>query len=246
MLNEYLKAAKNRLDIYRYNKDLSKLFMMFGSDKEGAHFYAQHYQRHFMDLRNKKLNILEIGIGGYENPKEGGESLRAWKAYFPKSRVFGIDIYDKRHLEERRIKTYKGSQIDERFLNDVAAEIGRIDIIIDDGSHYNEHVIKTFNILFPLLSSNGIYVIEDLQTSYWSNIFDQDWGGSSDLDAPYTSMNYLKSLIDGLNYEEFTLEQYRPSYYDRYIVSMHFYHNLAFIYKGINSEGSNMLGKRYL
>jgi demethylmacrocin O-methyltransferase len=58
-------------------------------------------------------------------------------------------------------------------------------------------------------------------------------------------VNFLKSLIDGLNHEEFTLEGYKPSYFDRRIVAMHFYHNLAFIQKGRNDEGSNVLGKRF-
>jgi hypothetical protein len=90
-------------------------------------------------------------------------------------------------------------------------------------------VITTFKILFPLLSLKGIYVIEDVQTSYWSEFDGINWGGSSDLTASYTSMNFFKSLIDGLNYEEFTLDEYTPTYFDKHIVAMHFYHNLIFI-----------------
>ena len=125
----------------------------------------------------------------------------------------------------------------------MAQEIGTIDIVIDDGSHYNEHVIKTFKVLFPLLGPRGIYAVEDTQTSYWSEVAGEPWGGSSDLSAPFTTMNFFKSLVDGLNFEEFTLPDYRPTYFDRHIVSMHFYHNLVFVYKGLNNEGSPMLGK---
>lgn len=133
-----------------YRNDLSKLALIYGSDKQGGHCYAQHFQRHFEALRREKLNILEIGIGGYADPKAGGASLRMWKAYFPKSRIFGIDIHDKTHHDEERIKTFQGSQIDENFLKKVVEEIGSVDIIIDDGSHYNDHVITSFRILFPL------------------------------------------------------------------------------------------------
>jgi demethylmacrocin O-methyltransferase len=194
----------------------------------------------------KKLNILEIGVGGYENPKHGGESLRMWKAYFPKSRIFGIDIHDKTYHDEHRIKTFICSQIDGKSLRNVTQEIGTVDIIIDDGSHLNDHVITTFKILFPLTNFNGIYVVEDLQTSYWDNVAGQSYGGSKDLTASHTSMNYFKGLIDGLNYEEFVCDEYTPNYFDRHIISMHFYHNLLFIYKGLNNEGSNILGKRFL
>jgi len=227
-----------------YGNDLAKLALIYGSDKEGSHYYTKHYQRHFSSYRRKRLSILEMGIGGYDDPKAGGQSLRMWKTYFPNSRVFGIDIQDKRHHEEDRIKTFRGSQVDEEFLRKVAAEIGPIDIIIDDGSHHNDHVITTFRLLFPLMSPDGIYVVEDLQTSYWSDVGGESWGGSKDLTAPHTSMNYFKSLIDGLNYEEFTIDDYTPSYLDKHIIAMHFYHNLVFIYKGLNSEGSNILGKR--
>jgi demethylmacrocin O-methyltransferase len=86
-----------------------------------------------------------------------------------------------------------------------------------------------------LLAPNGIYAIEDIQTSYWP-----DMGGTSDdLNSPNTSMSFLKSLTDGLNYAEYLRPGYAPSYYDRHIVSMHFYHNLVFLYKGQNDEGSN-------
>jgi hypothetical protein len=226
-------------------KNLSQLALMYGTDKQGRHRYAQHYQHHFEPWRRKKLNILEIGIGGYINPNAGGRSLRMWKAYFPNSRIFGIDIYDKTPHDAKRIKTFQGSQTDTSFLKRVVEEIGRVDIIIDDGSHHNEHVITSFKFLFPLLTDKGIYVVEDTQTSYWSTVQDMEYGGSSDLTAPHTSMNYLKSLTDGLNHEEFTSDEYTPTYFDKHITAMHFYHNLVFVYKGFNNEGSNVIAPRH-
>ena len=229
-----------------YRNDLAKMAAAFGTDKEGGHHYAQHYQRHFESLRRERLNILEIGIGGTAHPRLGGHSLRMWKAYFPNSRIFGIDIYDKTYHDEHRIKTFRGSQVDEEFVKKVVGEIGMVDIIIDDGSHLNDHIITTFRVLFPLMSSNGIYVVEDLQTSYWDTFAGESWDGSKDLTASHTSMNFFKRLIDGLNHDEFMLDEYQPSYFDKHIISMHFYHNLAFIYKGLNNEGSNIFGKRFL
>ena len=95
-----------------------------------------------------------------------------------------------------------------------------------------------------MLSLNGIYVIEDLQTSYWENVNGIDLDGSYDLKAEHTSMNFLKSLTDCLNYEEFPVDDYERTYFDKHIISIHFYHNLVFIYKGINNEGSNLIKKR--
>lgn len=224
---------------------LARLAILCQTDKEVSHSYSQHYQRHFEPLRRKKMNVLEIGVGGYDEPEGGGASLRMWKSYFPKSSIYGLDIYDKSFHDTKRIKTLKGSQVDETFMKNVADSIGQLDIIIDDGSHFNEHVITTFKMMFPLLAPNGIYVIEDLQTSYWTDVNGTKWDGAKDLDAKNTSMSFLKRLVDGLNYDEFTIDDFEPTYFDRNITGIHFYHNLAFIYKGKNEEGSNMLGNRF-
>jgi len=37
----------------------------------------------------------------------------------------------------------------EKFLDEVVEEIGDIHVIIDDGSHRNEHVLRIFAYLFP-------------------------------------------------------------------------------------------------
>ena len=112
------------------------------------------------------------------------------------------------------------------------AKTGTPDIVVDDGSHQNAHVIATFRFLFPLLSENGYYVIEDTQTSYWPD------GDVTDRNNPKTSMGFFKSLVDGLNWEEF-YGDYEPTPFDLQIKSIAFYHNLIVVQKGDNREGSN-------
>lgn len=238
-LNFIKKIAQLNIKLkgWYYKDNLNKLAILHHSDKFGEHFYTPHYQKHFQHLKSKKNNILEIGVGGYKHPFEGGNSLRMWKDFFRKSSIYAIDLFDKSKLEEKRIKIFKGDQSNTSFLKEVVDTIGEIDIIIDDGSHVNSHVITTFNFLFPFLKNGGIYVIEDLQTSYWPSF----GGNSKDLNDKKTSMNYFKSLVDGLNYAEFMIEGYKPSYLDKNIVSIHFYHNMVFILKGENNEGSNYL-----
>jgi hypothetical protein len=226
----------NEIRAKNVSEDLDELGRIYGSDKIGTHYYTQHYKLHFEKYREKKLNLLEIGVGGYEKPFSGGKSLRMWKKYFPSGNIYSIDIYDKSALQEERIKIFQGSQVDKEFLNRVCDEIQGIDIIIDDGSHINEHVIESFKILFPKLNDGGIYVIEDTNTSYWP-----DYGGdSNNLENPLTSMNFFKKLTDSLNHKEFLIQDYQPSYFDENIVSMHFYHNIIFIYKGKNDEKTNI------
>ena len=225
--------SQRRLKAYLIRNNLCKLAEFHGSDKWGLHRYAQHYQNHFHRYQFKTFNLLEIGVGGHDNPNIGGASLRMWKSYFPTAKIFAVDIFDKKPQEEDRIKIFKGSQADGDFLRWVVAQMGGVDIVIDDGSHLNEHVALSFDALFPILSDGGVYAIEDLQTSYWP-----EFGGSEDPLVSGTSIFRLKSMIDGLNWEEF--RNFRASgHYDQIISSLNFYHNLCFINKGSNTEGSN-------
>jgi len=217
-----------------FTHNLPLLAKIYKSDKWGSHYYAKHYQTHFKHLKFKRVKLFEIGVGGYHFPYIGGSSLRMWKRYFPFGKIFSLDIYDKKFVEEHRIKIFQGSQTDVHVLENIINVIGEPDIIIDDGSHINEHVITSFEYLFPKLKQNGIYVVEDVQTSYWP-----DYGGARDQNST-TIMNFFKGLVDGINHKEFIMENYTPSYYDLNIVSIAFYHNLIIIQKGKNTESSNL------
>lgn len=216
--------------------DLGDLAIRFGSDKWGIwHWYTRHYDRHFGPLRDEPIKLLEIGIGGYADPHAGGGSLRMWKNYFPRGIVYGMDIYDKSPSEESRINTVVGSQDDAEFLREFAEENGPFDIIIDDGSHINEHVLFSFDVLFPYVRPGGWYAIEDIQTSYWPQ-----YGGTRGAVAGEgTSVGLVKKLLDGLEYQESASRRgEEPGYADRHVVGVHFYHNLAFIEKGVNNEAT--------
>ena len=234
-----VKRTVLRLHIVRmvadwcFRNDLSRLARFYGTDKWGNHWYTQHYQRYFAPLRKQRLNLLEIGVGGYAESRTGGASLRMWKAYFRKSRIVGIDLYEKSRFSEKRIDIRQCDQTDSDVLTRLSHEYGGFDIIIDDGSHLNDNVIKTFNILFPLLRPEGIYVVEDTQTAYWPG-----WGGG--MDNPRNSMEFLKRLADGLNHVEYPLSNYQPTYFDRHIVEVAFFHNLVIIRKGMNDERPNL------
>ncbi|MEE3921356.1 hypothetical protein V2I01_33365 [Micromonospora sp. BRA006-A] len=129
--------------------DLDTLALRFGSDKWGDHWYTPHYQRHFAPYREDRIRLLEIGVGGYDAPDQGGESLRMWKHYFRRGLVHGLDIFDKSRIDEPRLRTHVGSQADPVFLAGLAARIGPLDVVIDDGSHLSADVISSFRTLFP-------------------------------------------------------------------------------------------------
>lgn len=215
---------------------LAVLARLSGSDKIGAHDYIEAYSRFFSKYRNRKITLLEIGVGGYDS-SEGGNSLLLWKSYFPRGNIVGIDLYDKTHLSRGRLHVYQCSQTDMETLGELAKKYGGFDIIIDDGSHLNEHQIRTFIGLFPWMKENGIYVIEDTQTSYWPA-----FGGGAVGSPGYakSATHFFKSLVDGLNHAEFLPEDQVPdSPFSDQIDAIYFEHNLIIIAKGKNTARSN-------
>jgi hypothetical protein len=210
-------------------RSLTELAELFGTDKWGRHRYTPHYEVHLGFLKRRRFALLEIGVGGYARERQGGASLRMWKAFFPRAQVLGLDIEDKSFVDEERIRTYRGSQTDTQLLDQILAE-HPVQVVVDDGSHRSEHVLATFAHVFPLLPDGAVYAIEDTETSYWS-----DYGGSTAPDAP-TTMNLVKALLDSLNYEEFTPRGYSPTPVELGVTGVHAYHNLVFVEKGRNAE----------
>lgn len=217
-------ACRSRLGI---------LAALHGTDKL-AHGYIPRYEMLFRKNRNRKFSMLEIGIGGYEGYTTGGESLRMWKAYFPNAQIHGLDILDKSHVKEKRITVWQGSQTDAGLLQSIHKAAGGFDVVIDDGSHRNDHVIRSFEILFPLLNPGGMYVIEDVQTSYWPQ-----YGGKLAIhdEGPHTTMGYFKRRADRLNHQEFRGGDFVPEPLDTEIDGVFFWHNLIALSKAAKREG---------
>jgi len=210
----------------RESGTLTELARKYGTDKIDCHTYTPIYERYFADLEPKL--VFEIGVGGYGDPNQGGASLRMWRDYFMSAEILSLDIYPK-DIDEERITIYQGSQTDESLMSFILNGL-EPDIIIDDGSHVCEHVITTFEILFPYLRDGGWYVIEDTQTSYLPEL----------KGAGLTTMQYFMQLADNINYKE-RIGEHKATYLDENIFTIHFYHNLIFVQKGNNTEESNQL-----
>lgn len=146
-----------------------------------------------------------------------------------------MDIFDKSPLTRPRMRTVQCDQSDHASLTEVARGIGELDVIIDDGSHVSEDTITSFRTLFPLLKPGGVYVVEDVQTSYWPG-----WNGNrQDFTDQATWIGFVKRLIDGLHHQDqVDVEARAASEIDRSVIGIHLYHNIVFIDKGVNGEGT--------
>lgn len=156
----------------------------------------------------------------------------------PLATVIGIDIDEKcRDLESEFTHIRIGNQSDTRFLESLLIEFGAPDIILDDGSHKMDDVRNTFDYLYPKLSKNGIYMVEDMHTAYWS-----EYGGG------YLQKNsfieYSKKLIDQLNFQHVRDEIPSPQFI-RDTSSISFYDSIVVFEKGsVTPKRDSRTGKR--
>lgn len=173
------------------------------------------YETLLSKYRNTDVSLVEVGVG------EGG-SLQLWKNYLgPKAFIYGIDIHPSR-LEESQIKEFVADQGNREALKHIASLIPKIDILIDDGSHICSHQINTFEEIFPYVSMGGLYVCEDLHTSY-RNAYE---GGYKKLGS---FIEYCKDLIDSLNFRED--DRIRDNALTRMVDSMTLYSSMVVIKK---------------
>ena len=166
-----------------YHSLLCRLCDEYGSDKgsitqEGhpypwpAHTYADYYSVLFDHCRFHIRNIFECGLGT-NNPNlpssmgvkgKPGASLRVWAEYFPNAQIVGSDIDRDILFNEDRISTYYVDQTDPKSISDLWGSVGvtTFDFMIDDGLHTFDAGKVFFENSIHKLSSNGIYIIEDV------------------------------------------------------------------------------------
>jgi len=155
-----------------------------GVTKWKPYFHA--YERHLQKFVDQSVLLIEIGVF------DGG-SLQLWKKFLgPFARIVGIDISDEFKFEEDQITVRVGSQSDGGFLQSILDEFGQPDVVIDDGSHKSEDQISSFRYLYPRLSKDGVYFIEDLHVPYW----DKQAGKVEPLG---NTIDVCKSMIDELH-----------------------------------------------
>jgi demethylmacrocin O-methyltransferase len=148
----------------------------------GKHTYTPYYDKILHNIRDKAKLVLEIGIGNIELMKgltgedyRPGASLRMWRDYFHNANVIGCDILDSVLFQEDRIHTLKTDQsnpVSLMSLMDFSIEFEKYaDLIIDDGSHLEEHMATSFKYLWEFVKpGGGIYIIEDIDKGFFDRI----------------------------------------------------------------------------
>lgn len=159
---------------------LNEIGLKYDADKSSRfHHYLDFYEAH-LPGRDFSGRLLEIGI-------MDGLSMKMWREYYPNAEIVGVDIFDKSHLHNSDWgvpESVKLLHLDGTKKKDMEP-LGVFDIILDDGGHYMKDQQESFKLLYPKqLNPGGVYIIEDLWTSYID--FYQN--------AKITTLEYLKAL----------------------------------------------------
>jgi hypothetical protein len=199
-------------DPYRH---LDRLAIIARTDKSSKkHNYTKVYASFFDSLKDKRINFLEIGV-------QFGYSIKLWESYFRKANLHFIDI-DFSYLiyQPKKAHLHRADQANQGQLIHVVEQIaGGIDILIDDGGHTMEQQQTSFRTLFPYVKPGGLYIIEDLHTSYWSA-----YRGNTLM----TTVEFLKKEVDALNHPR-----------ESEIFSLSFYNSLCVIVKNSSSKSGS-------
>lgn len=170
--------------------DLNKL-----TDKDTSHSYIEPYEELFRDIRDKRCNLLEIGVCW------GGSAL-IWHEYLPYSQLFLLDI---RNSIDARIKpALNPSRYDFCEMNAYTPQAVNImkqkcpdgfDIIIDDGNHHpacQAFVLKEYS---TLLKEKGILVIEDVTIDLHLPFLMQETNVLSNLNVKIFDLRYMRPEV---------------------------------------------------
>ena len=145
------------------------------TDKQRSHGYLDLYEKLLNSKKNTAKNILEVGIGDF-NEKNGG-SIKLWRDYFNKATIHALDILSiDRVIDElknnERIKLYTSvDAYDFSFFTKNIFNSGiKFDVLLDDGPHTLDSISKFVVLYSQVMSDDGILIIEDVQKIEYTKI----------------------------------------------------------------------------
>lgn len=169
----------------------------YKTDKITHHKYHEIYPTYIEKFYEKSGGIIEIGL----EPKTGKASLQMWLELFPNMHIYGLD----RGTPDESTERYTILQCDQSNPDQLDNCVQKIKhpiyFINDDGSHLPEHQLLTFNKLFPLLEAGGVYIVEDIETSYWTKHGLYGYETRYGKGHPKSIIEIFKQAIDGVNME---------------------------------------------
>ena len=187
-----------------------------------------------IELRHREITFVEIGLlradvdgrrasnvsdGRRRISARDAPSLRMWKRYFERARIFGFDIDDFSGLHIDRCSIVRGDMSRAEDLSRLVDTVNRpIDILIEDGSHASHHQQIALGELFPHIAPGGIYIVEDL---HWQDpLFEK-------ADTPKTRDIFRRLCLDEILMESPYISASQRDYIQRHTHSVNLFDSLA-------------------
>ena len=169
---------------------MSKLLNIFKSSPYSSIKWDNYFEIYESILKRfikKKIILVEIGVGN-------GGSLFMWKKFLgKKATIIGIDLNpDSKKFEKFGFKIFIGDQADPNFWNKFYKQVGKIDILIDDGGHTNLQQITTLMHSIEYIKNDGLIIIEDTHTSF------MNYKGFKN-PSKYSLINFTNKMIENLH-----------------------------------------------
>jgi len=147
--------------------------------------YFPVYDKLFGPYAGRPITFVEIGV-------LNGGSLFMWRDFLgPEARIIGIDLNpEAKRWEAEGFEIFTGSQTNPKFWEAFFAEVGPVNVLLDDGGHTFEQQVVTASCALPHIRDGGILVVEDTHTSYMA-----EFGGPS----PLSFIGWARNMVDGIN-----------------------------------------------
>ena len=218
-LFEFFESDKGEKFINQYNQPIKRDPKL----KIQGHNYAKFYDEYFFEKKNKELNILEIG-------SFYGNAAAALYFYFKNAKIYSADIFpDLFSYTSNRINNfYVDSSSEISISENILKKDKKFEIIIEDACHaYKDQIISLF-MLFPILSSGGIFITEELDFP------DTRTDMNLNNEKP-TLRDILLSIKSGENFENPLISKDQKDYFlknfDKIVILKGNYNEIAIIKK---------------
>jgi len=182
--------------------------------------YFDVYDAYFEKFVDKSPTVVEVGVWH-------GGSLQMWAEYFGEgAQIYGIDR-DPNILNSPVPGTHMvvGDQGDPEFWKTFLTQVPSIDVFVDDGGHHMHQQILTLEHVWPHIHEQGVYICEDVHTSY-----QPFFGGHP---GAHTFMEYAKGLVEVMHRNHHGGTRSPPnSHRFSDLKSVHFYDSMVVLQKG--------------
>ena len=147
----------------------------YATDKNTVHSYLPLYQQLLEDKKHTALNILEVGIGDFQN-KNGG-SIKLWRDFFTNATIYACDILSIDNVLDELVNDTRivlHTSIDAYnevfFLDQFFHKNIKFDVLLDDGPHTLQSMKQFIKLYSQIMTEDGILIIEDIQDWDWIDI----------------------------------------------------------------------------